>query len=91
MKRADGFISYNFATAIDELTLGIREVIRGEDLMEAKQSQLSIIDAIGAYPLVYRHVPLLCDLKGNKLSKRNGDKGLQKLRNEGKKPNEIIL
>ncbi|WP_320674216.1 tRNA glutamyl-Q(34) synthetase GluQRS [Prochlorococcus sp. MIT 1341] len=84
VRRSDGFIGYHLATVIDELTLGITEVVRGEDLREGMSTQLAIFDVINRpSPVAYRHVPLLLDRKGSKLSKRNGNCGLEKLKQTG--------
>ena len=47
IRRADGFIAYHLATVVDDLALGINEVVRGKDLAQAMYSQLAVIDALG--------------------------------------------
>ena len=90
LRRADGFIAYHLATVVDELTLGISEVVRGEDLLEAMNAQLALINAISERPVIYRHVPLLCDDQGRKLAKREGHAGLDSLRSEGLGPSHVV-
>tara|TARA_Y100001968_G_scaffold329331_1_gene378450 strand:- start:148 stop:1074 length:927 start_codon:yes stop_codon:yes gene_type:complete len=90
LKRADGFIAYHLATVLDELSLGINEVIRGADLLSSMNSQLAVIDAFNYSPLSYKHVPLLVDKEGNKLSKRNNSNGLDYLRNKGMNVSQVI-
>ncbi len=90
LRRSDGFISYHFATAIDELTLGISEVVRGEDLASSTSSQLAIMDALEQDRVRYKHVPLMLDSKGEKLAKRNSSKGLQALIDKGLRPYDVI-
>ena len=43
------YITLNFTTVIDELTLGITDVVRGEDLQSGMSSQLAIIDEMNLY------------------------------------------
>lgn len=77
VRRSDGFIAYHLATALDEMILGITDVVRGSDLAPVKIAQEAVIAAMGLEsPPRYRHVPLLCDREGLKLSKRNGSQGL---------------
>lgn len=83
LRRADGFIAYQLATVIDELSFGINEVVRGADLREALPAQRSIFAALGEAPPRFRHGPLLCDANGQKLSKREASAGLKPLREEG--------
>ncbi len=83
LRRADGFVAYQLATVIDELHLGISDVVRGDDLREALPAQLSVFDALGSPPPRFRHVPLIRDLAGRKLSKREASAGLDPLRQAG--------
>jgi glutamyl/glutaminyl-tRNA synthetase len=77
VRRADGFIAYHLATAFDELALGISNVVRGADLAPVQTAQEAVIATMGPIsPPRYQHVPLLCDTKGVKLSKRDGSQGL---------------
>ncbi len=90
LRRADGFIAYHFATVIDELTLGITEIVRGEDLAPSMQSQLAIAYEFGYAPLKYCHVPILCDAQGKKLAKRDGSEGLQGLISQGWTSGKVV-
>ena len=83
LRRADGFIAYQLATVIDELSFGINDVVRGADLREALPAQRSLFAALGESPPRFRHGPLLCDASGQKLSKREASAGLKPLRDAG--------
>ena len=83
LRRADGFIAYQLATVIDELSFGITDVIRGVDLREALPAQRSLFTALGESPPQFRHGPLLRDASGQKLSKREASSGLEPLRAAG--------
>ena len=83
LRRADGFIAYQLATVIDELSFGITDVLRGADLREALPAQYSLFAALGEEPPQFRHGPLLRDASGQKLSKREASEGLEPLRAEG--------
>ncbi len=83
LRRADGLVAYHLATAVDELTLGITAVVRGEDLWASSGPQVAVMAALGAMPPRYWHVPLWRDARGQRLSKRDGAEGLEGLRQSG--------
>jgi glutamyl-tRNA synthetase len=83
LRRADGFIAYQLATVIDEISFGITDVVRGADLREALPAQHSLFAALGESPPQFRHGPLLRDARGQKLSKREASSGLEPLRTAG--------
>ncbi len=70
--RADGQIGYHLACALDELRMGITEVVRGADLLGATVCQLQLLQALRLTAPRYAHVPVLLAGDGRKLSKQNG-------------------
>ena len=84
--RADGSVLYNFAVAVDDLDAEITHVIRGEDHLSNTPKQLLVLEAMGAQPPVYAHLPLLHGPDGKKLSKRHGAASVQELREAGYLP-----
>jgi glutamyl-tRNA synthetase len=87
--RADGSVLYNFAVAVDDLDAGITHVIRGEDHLSNTPKQLLVLEALGAQPPVYAHLPLLHGPDGKKLSKRHGAASVQELREAGYLPEAV--
>ena len=76
LRRADGYLAYHLATAVDDLVLGISDVVRGNDLWSATGAQVAVMAALGAPPPRYGHVPLWLDSEGRRLSKRERSEGL---------------
>ncbi|MCS5706987.1 MAG: tRNA glutamyl-Q(34) synthetase GluQRS [Cyanobacteriota bacterium] len=76
LRRADGFIAYHLATAVDELRMGITDVLRGDDLWSSTAPQVAVMALLGAAPPRYAHVPLWRDGEGHRLSKREGAEGI---------------
>jgi glutamyl-tRNA synthetase len=70
--RADGSVLYNFAVAVDDMDARITHVVRGEDHLSNTPKQLLVLEALGATPPLYAHLPLLHGPDGKKLSKRHG-------------------
>ena len=90
LRRADGVIAYHLATSIDDLALGINEVVRGQDLVSVCAVQCAVIKSLGMASPRYGHVPLLCDSSGQKLSKRDHATGLGLLRDRGEAAAQVI-
>jgi glutamyl-tRNA synthetase len=87
--RADGSALYNFAVAIDDLDAAITHVVRGEDHLSNTPKQLLVLQAMGAQPPRYAHLPLLLGPDGRKLSKRHGAASVQELREAGYLPEAV--
>jgi glutamyl-tRNA synthetase len=84
--RGDGTPLYNFAVAVDDAEMAITDVIRGDDHLSNTPKQLLVLEALGAPPPRYAHLPLLHGPDGKKLSKRHGAASVQELRDAGYLP-----
>jgi glutamyl-tRNA synthetase len=88
--RANGTVLYNFAVAVDDLDAEVTHVLRGEDHISNTPRQLLVLQALGAAPPVYAHLPLIRDESGKKLSKRHGAASVQELRDLGYLPEAVV-
>jgi glutamyl-tRNA synthetase len=70
--RNDGVPAYNLAVVLDDGAQGVREVVRGDDLLHATPSQLHLASLLGAVAPTYAHVPLVLGPDGARLAKRHG-------------------
>jgi glutamyl-tRNA synthetase len=84
--RSDGTPLYNLAVAVDDAEMEITHVVRGDDHLSNAPKQLLVLDALGAEPPRYAHLPLLHGPDGRKLSKRHGAASVQELREGGYLP-----
>ena len=84
--RGDRTPLYNLAVAVDDLEMGITDVIRGDDHLSNTPKQVLVFAALGAEPPRYAHLPLLHGPDGKKLSKRHGAASVQELRDAGYLP-----
>ena len=87
--RSDGSALYNLAVAVDDFDMGITHVVRGEDHLSNTPRQAMVLEAMGAEPPVYAHLPLLHGPDGKKLSKRHGAASVQELREAGYLPEAV--
>ncbi|MEB3306867.1 MAG: tRNA glutamyl-Q(34) synthetase GluQRS [Cyanobacteriota bacterium] len=83
LRRADGRVAYHLATAVDELRLGISDVLRGEDLWSSTAPQVAVIQLLGGRAPRYGHLPLCRERSGERLSKRDGSLGIEGYRARG--------
>jgi glutamyl-tRNA synthetase len=81
--RADGRPTYQLASVVDDVDLGITHVIRGTDHLDNAPLHAALTRALGAEPPEYIHHGLLLGPDGTKLSKRHGAASLADLREHG--------
>ena len=90
VRRADGMYAYNLAVVADDAAMGITEIIRGYDLLDATGIQLWLYEQLGFPVPHYGHVPLLIDSEGARLSKRQHSITIRELREAGYTAADII-
>jgi len=90
--KSDGFPTYQFASPVDDATMNISHVIRGEEHLSNTPYQLMLIDALGyERPTAYAHMPLILSKDGAKLSKRkHPEANLALYREQGYVPEALI-
>ena len=89
IRRADGSWLYMLPSAIDDVAMGITDVLRGEDHVSNTATQMQMFTALGAEPPRFAHEALLVGTEG-KLSKRLGSLGVAELREAGVEPEALI-
>jgi len=80
IRRRDGLIAYQLATAVDDGEDDIAHVVRGRDLLDNTARQIFLIEALGLGVPAYAHVPTLVDANGQKLSKQHGARPIESQR-----------
>lgn len=72
IRRSDGMPTYNFAVAIDDITMGCNVILRGDDHIMNTPKQMLIYNALNAPIPVFGHLPMVLGPDKTKLSKRHG-------------------
>jgi len=93
LMRADGVPTYNFGVVIDDLDMGITQVIRGDDHVNNTPRQIHIFNAIlgdGAKLPDFAHVPMILGADGERLSKRHGAVSVTQYRDDGFLPEALV-
>ena len=90
LRRADGAPTYNFAVVVDDITMNISHVIRGDDHVNNTPRQILIYQALGAKLPVFGHVPMILGPDRQKLSKRHGAKAVIEYEKDGLLPEALL-
>ncbi|MFC1684043.1 glutamate--tRNA ligase [Pseudomonadota bacterium] len=90
IRRTDGSPTYNLTVVVDDLDMGITQVIRGDDHLNNTPRQINILRALGHEPPRYAHVPMILGDDGARLSKRHGAVSVMQYREEGYLPEALI-
>jgi len=77
--RNDGTPAYNLAVVVDDVAMGIDQVVRGDDLLSSAPRQAWLTEQLGGTPPGYAHVPLAVNAEGRRLAKRDGAVSLSSL------------
>lgn len=89
VRRADGSWLYLLPSVIDDIDMGVTDVLRGEDHVSNTAAQVQMFEALGAAPPRFAHEALLTGTEG-KLSKRLGSLGMAALREAGIEPEALV-
>lgn len=87
--RADGSYLYTLPSVVDDIDIGITDVIRGEDHITNTAVQIELFEALGAQAPGFAHHNLLTLASGEGLSKRLGHLSLSALAAEGYEPSAV--
>lgn len=91
LARDENGAGYTLAVTVDDLDMGVTEVVRGDDLLAATPAQILLARALGAENIPgYCHVPLVVGPDGRRLAKRHGDTRIASFRDAGMTAERII-
>lgn len=81
--KSDGYPTYNFANVVDDHTMNITHVVRGNEYLSSSPKYVRLYEAFGWEVPVYIHLPLITDENHKKLSKRSGHASFEDLIEQG--------
>lgn len=102
IRRSDGIFSYQLAVVVDDLLMGVNDIVRGRDLLRSTALQIWIRRALitsgfaAKYSIeqvgdpAYAHLPLIDAPTGTRLAKRKHSLDIGTLRADGVRPEQII-
>ncbi len=88
--RSDGMPMYNLAVVVDDITMGINTIIRGDDHVNNTPKQILLYKALGSSLPVFAHVPMVLGSDRARLSKRHGAMSVTEYREMGYLPDAML-
>ena len=90
LMRSDGWPTYNHCVVVDDASMGITHVIRGDDHLNNTPRQIQLYHALG-YPLPrFAHLPMILGPDKARLSKRHGATSVSAYRDMGYLPEALV-
>jgi glutamyl/glutaminyl-tRNA synthetase len=74
IRKSDGMPTYHFAVVVDDHEMGITHILRGQEHLLNTCNHLALQEALGYPRPVYAHLPIIQNLDGSKMGKRDRDK-----------------
>ncbi len=90
IQKADGWPTYHLANVVDDALMGVTLVCRGQEFLGQTWRQSAMRAALGLAEPSYAHLPLIMDMQGRKLSKRDGDVEVHAFREAGYLPETLL-
>ena len=90
IQKADGWPTYHLANVVDDALMGVTLVCRGQEFLGQTWRQSVLREALGFEEPRFVHLPLILDMKGRKLSKRDGDVEVHAFRVAGYLPETMV-
>jgi glutamyl-tRNA synthetase len=90
LRRGDGVYAYQLAVVVDDLAMGITDVVRGADLLGSTARQMLLAELLGSSPPRYAHHAMIIAADGGRLAKRAGGATLRDERAAGTTGGEIV-
>jgi len=88
--KSDGTPTYNFACVVDDATMNITHVIRGDDHISNTPKQILLYESLGFKLPAFAHLPLILGMEGGRLSKRTGATAISDYRKMGYLPEALV-
>ncbi|RLA08929.1 MAG: glutamate--tRNA ligase [Gammaproteobacteria bacterium] len=88
--RSDGTPTYNLCVVVDDITMKISHVIRGDDHLSNTPKQINIYKSLGANIPKFAHLPMILGEDGKRLSKRHGASSVLQYLDDGFLPSALI-
>jgi len=90
IQRSDGTSTYNLAVVVDDITMNINTILRGDDHVNNTPKQIILYKAFGSPLPVFGHLPMVLGSDKKRLSKRHGAMSVTEYRDMGYLPDALL-
>ena len=88
--KPDGGYIFHLTNIVDDVSMGITHVIRGEDHLSNTPKHIALGEAMGYEPLQYAHIPLILNPDRSKMSKRKSQTAVATFMEQGYIPEAMV-
>ncbi|MCP4650769.1 MAG: glutamate--tRNA ligase [PVC group bacterium] len=88
--KSDGSPAYNFCCVVDDASMGLTHIIRGDDHIANTPKQILIYEALGFKVPKFVHIPMILGEDKSRLSKRHGATAISDYRKQGVLPEALV-
>src|SRR6185436_978531 len=82
IRKSDGMPTYHFAVVVDDAEMGVTHVLRGQEHLLNTVNHIALQEALGYRRPIYAHLPIIMNMEGEKLGKRDRDKKIRQRAHE---------
>jgi glutamyl-tRNA synthetase len=90
LRRGDSVYAYQLAVVVDDVAMGITDVVRGADLLGSTARQILLAELLGATPPRYAHHAMVMSEHGGRMAKRGGGETLHTEREAGAPAGAVV-
>src|SRR6266571_5365527 len=82
MRKSDGMPTYHFAVVVDDQDMNVTHVLRGQEHLLNTVNHIALQEALGYRRPIYAHLPIILNMDGSKMGKRDRDKKIRQRAHE---------
>jgi len=82
IRKSDGMPTYHFAVVVDDQEMAVTHVLRGQEHLLNTVNHIALQQALGYRRPIYAHLPIIMNMEGEKLGKRDRDKKIRQRAHE---------
>ncbi len=82
IRKSDGMPTYHFAVVVDDQEMGVTHILRGQEHLLNTVNHIALQEALSYHRPIYAHLPIILNMDGTKMGKRDRDKKIRQRSHE---------